>query len=77
MNEPNVDEVTPVYVPSHGVRSYTMEVIFINGYGKYQSTVGYWHDIDKCWNHESNGMKIDYEIVRTEALKETIKHHLE
>lgn len=71
-NQPDVSKVTPVYVPSNGTRSYTMDIVFMKD-GKYRRTQGYFDDIDKCWR-KCNGNKIDYEIVRTEPNEDTVKH---
>ena len=71
-NQPDVSDVTPVYVPKCGTRSYTMDIIFLKN-NRYMTTQGYWDDLDKCWRH-CNGEQIEYEIVRTEPNEDTIKH---
>ena len=72
-NQPDVSEVTPVYVPNCGTRSYTMDIVFMKD-GSYSRTAGYFDDIDKCWRYASSGDRINYEIVRTEPNEDTIKH---
>lgn len=75
MEQPDIKEVTPVYVPNNGTRSYVVDVVFINGYGRYQTMPGCWNDIDKRWEYASNNEEIEYEVVKTEARPETKTHY--
>lgn len=72
---PDVSQVAPVYVPQNHCRSFVMDVVFINGYGRYQTVAGCWNNIQKCWEYASNGEKIEYEVVKTEARPETKIHY--
>lgn len=65
MELPDVSNITPLDLDISGGRSQDVIVVFINDYGRYQRTVGYWHDIDKTFKTHS-GIPITNEIVRTE-----------
>lgn len=74
-SQPDVSKVRPVYVPKNGTRSYTLNVVFINGQGKYQTKRGYWDDLDKCWRYASSADPIEYEVVKSEPIEETKQHY--
>lgn len=74
MNQPDVSEINPVYVPKNSTRSYLVNIVFINGYGRYQETPGYWDAVEKLWRRAS-GVLLDKEVVKTKKLPETIRHY--
>lgn len=68
-DQPDVSQITPVFVPHNATRSGNYELVYINDYGRYQSTTAYWCDIEKVWCKTSSGEPINHEIVRHDGAK--------
>lgn len=67
MDLPDVSHIPPVEIEATAIRTPLMAITIVNGYGKYQDLVAYWHDIDKCF-YRTDGTIITDEVAKTDPL---------
>jgi len=71
MELPDVSQLTPLEVSTNSLRSENVKVTYVNIYTRYETVIGYWDDIVKCFRYASNDEIItpNYEdIVRFEPI---------